>query len=81
MTAQGADEVTAQGADEVTAQGAGEVTAQGAGEVTARMNSPSHRPTQLSCSEILSDIQWFIRSSKGVFYKLRAFERSLSRNL
>ena len=50
-------------------------------EVTARKNSPSHRPVQLSCSEILSDIQWFIRSSKGVFYKLRAFERSLSRNL
>ena len=39
------------------------------------------QPTQLSCSEIHSDIQWFIRSNKGVFYKLRAFERSLSRNL
>ena len=69
----------------MTAQGAGEVTAQGAGEVTARMNSSSHRPVQLSCSEILSDIQWFNRSNKGVFYKLgdkeRSKESALSRNL
>ena len=69
----------------MTAQGAAEVTAQGAAEVTARKNSPSHRPTQLSCSEILSDIQWFIRSNKGVFYKLgdkeRSKESTLSRNL
>ena len=36
-------------------------------EVTARKNSPSHRPVQLSCSEILSDIQWFIRSNKENF--------------